>query len=87
MPTSIATGTYNSDNVNYQAEVTLFIQNGSNISSYVIQDASGMAPSKYTINITSVTTDALTGTFTAIISPIILEAVRPISEVTEGNSM
>lgn len=63
---SIPNGNYASDNFTstYYVIADLFIQNGSDLHNYDISDAPSMAPSKYVITISSITNDAITGSFT-----------------------
>jgi hypothetical protein len=61
---SFTPGTYTSGNQNYQVDISTLLQNGSGASHFDITDAAGMAPSSYTVNITSITADAITGNFT-----------------------
>ena len=62
--TTFPIGTYTSDNPNYQTDVTFVLDNAADLSYYDIGDAPNLAPSKYTINITAITAETLTGTFT-----------------------
>jgi hypothetical protein len=63
-PGAIPAGTYHTDNyVDYWADLNLIKINGSDLSSWGVNDAPSMPPSKYSIIITSITDDAITGSF------------------------
>lgn len=64
-PTNIPTGIYDTDNgVDYFADIHLMKTDGTDLFSWGISDAPSLPPSKYSITITSITDDAITGTFT-----------------------
>ncbi len=59
------TGTYSSDNLNYWVVVNHMTNaNTANMKLYSIGDATGRPVSKYVINVTSITSTELKGTFT-----------------------
>ena len=59
------TGTYSSDNLNYWTVVNYMTNaNTANMKLYDIGDATGRPESKYVINVTSITSTELRGTFT-----------------------
>lgn len=62
--TNLSTGTYNSDDANGYAGVSVVTNDGSGLHHFGIDQKSGMAIPKYTIIITSITTDFIQGTFT-----------------------
>lgn len=62
---SVPNGTYHSDVfTNYYVIMDILIQSGGSLSNYDISDAPSMPPSKYSFTITSITDDAITGSFT-----------------------
>ncbi len=58
------TGTYSSDQSQYWMPIDFMTGNGSDLKDYDISDVTGMDPSKYTVNITSISSSEITGTFT-----------------------
>lgn len=58
------TGTYSSDETQYWMPIDFMTDTGSSLKDYDISDAMGMDPSKYTVNITSITSSEIKGTFT-----------------------
>ena len=81
---AFATGTYNSDNFSYQTAVSFVLQNGSDLSYYDIDDAPGLSPSKYTINITSITSEAITGSFKGNYLYDSFASSAAVADITEG---
>ena len=61
---TFSTGTYSSDNPDYQVIFSYLVKSGNSLSNYDISDATGRAPSKYIVTITSITSDEITGNFT-----------------------
>ena len=62
---TVNTGTYSSDVYTpYNVDVSLTTSVGSDLKSYDVEDALNMPAAKYIINITSITTAQITGTFT-----------------------
>ena len=61
---SLPVGSYDSGNFTYQTIFDLTEQSGATFQDFRIDDAIGMPPSRYIVNITSITADAITGTFT-----------------------
>lgn len=60
---TLSVGSYDSGNFTYQTVFDLTEQSGGTFRDFRIDDAPGMAPSHYVVNITSITSDAITGTF------------------------
>lgn len=58
------TGTYSSDQTQYWMPIDFITGDGSTLKAYDISDADGMDPSKYIVNITSITSTQIVGNFT-----------------------
>jgi hypothetical protein len=60
---NLSTGTYSSDDPNHLVIVSMVTNDGSTLHHFGNEEKDGMAPSKYTINITSITSEVIEGTF------------------------
>ncbi len=82
--TTFSPGIYNSDNSNYQTAFSLMLVSGSNMSHFEIDDAPGMSSSKYTVNITLITADAITGNFQGNYLYDSFGSTSSVTNITEG---
>lgn len=62
--TTFPTGTYASDNPNYDVRIDLMVQSGTSVNYYDITDAPSQPACKFTVSISSITDTELTGSFT-----------------------
>ena len=61
---TFSTGSYSSDNLTYRVDFSYIVRSGNDLSYYNIEDGITGVPSKYIINITSITDKVIAGNFT-----------------------